>query len=690
MDQGRCRVAALLLRSQGEMSESAYSVPAMAREMGLRAVLLAVGLLALGLVSGASGRSQATTTLTIQVQVIGSGFVSQSGGGQIACGNGSKSCYGTFTGTTTTDQVVLTASGNDFVGWSSCDDTDLDAQTCTVDINDSENHEVTATYTPSPNPGTSTLSVNNTSDSGSEGGRVSGGGIDCDTGDSSCDWDVLIGSTITLLEDPAQGYTFDGWGGPCSGNDTVCVVQVNTDTTVNAAFEKSASTFALTASVTGNGVVAGGGISCTSSGGSSCSSDEAANSTVTLTAQPGSGASFNGWGGACSGTSPSCSVTMNGAKSVTASFTGTGSGGSASEFALGVSVTGDGTVSGGGIRCGSGETTCTANETNGATVTLTATPDTGATFRGWGGACSGTATTCTVTMTSAKSVTATFTTSTSAAGENSLSVTVTGPGTVAGGGIQCGVGGRTCTANEEEGSDVTLTATPAASGTFLGWDGACSGGETTCTVTMDAAKSVSAAFKGTSRTTSGQAGALRITGHAVVRKTSAGFRVTLRFVAPRRGIAHVRALLAGRLQTALSFTVAPGRATVGPFPVVKPGFYVFEVALGLQELRWTACLGRCGAAAHAAPFVLARGPAKAVDAGALWSLTLGYRSSQAAGAQIRVFRSGRLAKEFRFPAGAGGVTAGPFLLSPGNYQLRLTATDTWGRVRRLNWYAFLP
>ena len=231
--------------------------------------------------SGASGRPLATTTLTIQVQVIGSGFVSQSGGGQIACGNGSKSCFGTFTGTTTTDQVELTASGDDFVGWSACDDTDIDDQTCTVDIDDSENHEVTATYAPSPNPGTSTLSVNNTSDSGSDGGNVSGDGINCDTGDSSCDSDVLIGSTITLLEDPDNGYAFDGWGGPCSGNDKVCVVQVNTDTTVNAAFKKSASTFALTVSVTGNGVVAGGGISCTSSGGSSCSSDEAANSTVT-------------------------------------------------------------------------------------------------------------------------------------------------------------------------------------------------------------------------------------------------------------------------------------------------------------------------------------------------------------------------------------------------------------------------
>jgi hypothetical protein len=237
---------------------------------------------------------------------------------------------------------------------------------------------------------------------------------------------------------------------------------------------------------------------------------------------------------------------------------------------------------------------------------------------------------------------------------------------------------------------VTLTATPGANATFTGWDGACSGVKTTCTVSMDADRSVSAAFRATGRTSAGSLSGLRISGHALVRRSNTGFRVTLRFVTPRRGIAHVRALLAGRLQTALSFPVAPGPATVGPFPVVKPGYYVFEVALGAQRLRWTACLGRCGAAAHAAPFVLVRGPAKAIDAGALWTMTLNYRSTQAAGAQIRVFRSGKLAKELRFPAPKGGVTAGPFLLSPGAYQLRLSATDAYGRVRKLTWYAVLP
>jgi hypothetical protein len=208
---------------------------------------------------------------------------------------------------------------------------------------------------------------------------------------------------------------------------------------------------------------------------------------------------------------------------------------------------------------------------------------------------------------------------------------------------------------------------------------------------MDAAKSVSAAFKSTSRTPSAAAGSKVLTsrGRAIVRRTANGFLVTLRFVTTRRGIAHVRAVLAGRLQTALSFPVAPGTATVGPFPVVRPGFYAFELRLGPRQLRWAACLGRCGAAAHAPPFVLVRGPARAVDAGAVWSLTVDFRATMPSGAQLRILRSGRLARNVRFPAPAGTVTTGPFLLSPGTYQLRLTATDVYGRVRKLSWYAFL-
>lgn len=63
---------------------------------------------------------------------------------------------------------------------------------------------------------------------------------------------------------------------------------------------------------------------CTSAGGVSCQAVYAyAAATpaaqVTLIATPGAGASFSGWGGACSGTG-TCTVTMDQARSVTASF----------------------------------------------------------------------------------------------------------------------------------------------------------------------------------------------------------------------------------------------------------------------------------------------------------------------------------------------------------------------------------
>ena len=59
-----------------------------------------------------------------------------------------------------------------------------------------------------------------------------------------------------------------------------------------------------------------------------------------------------------------------------------------------------------GINCGSD---CTETYDAVTGVTLTATPEGGSTFAGWGGACTGSSTTCTLTMNASKSVTATFT-----------------------------------------------------------------------------------------------------------------------------------------------------------------------------------------------------------------------------------------------------------------------------------------
>jgi hypothetical protein len=80
----------------------------------------------------------------------------------------------------------------------------------------------------------------------------------------------------------------------------------------------------LSVSVSGNGTVTSSpsGISCPSV----CTMNYASGTPVMLTAAPAGGATFNGWGGACTGNG-SCLLTMNSLESVTAMFSASGSGG---------------------------------------------------------------------------------------------------------------------------------------------------------------------------------------------------------------------------------------------------------------------------------------------------------------------------------------------------------------------------
>ena len=79
--------------------------------------------------------------------------------------------------------------------------------------------------------------------------------------------------------------------------------------------------------------------------------------------------------------------------------------------ALAIAVDGPGQVNGNGIACRDGSGDCVELYADGTSVTLTAVPDSGATFTGWGGDCTAAATNaaCTMTMGSARAVTATFT-----------------------------------------------------------------------------------------------------------------------------------------------------------------------------------------------------------------------------------------------------------------------------------------
>ncbi|MFM7068009.1 MAG: InlB B-repeat-containing protein [Actinomycetes bacterium] len=130
---------------------------------------------------------------------------------------------------------------------------------------------------------------------------------------------------------------------------------------------------------------------------------------------------------------------------------------------------------------------CSAPFTSGTTVTLTATPNTGATLALWSGCDSVAGNTCTLTMSTSRSVTATF--------SYPLTVTASSGGTITSSptGISCPA---SCTASYAAGTTVTLTATPSPGATFTGWVGCDSVSATTCFVTLNSARSVSASFAG--------------------------------------------------------------------------------------------------------------------------------------------------------------------------------------------------
>lgn len=312
-------------------------------------------------------------------------------------------------------------------------------------------------------------------------------GIDCGfDGRVDCAKDFAEATPVTLAATPEPGSVFTGWTGACSGSSATCNVSMTEAREVGAIFSQ-ARTLTVAKSGTGTGSLSSNpaGITC----GPSCSEADAEfelGTSVTLTADPGTGSDFSFWtGGGCSGTSPACTVTMSQARSVQATFT-------ADELALTVVKQGGGTGAvtsqPAGINCG---TTCNANYAYGTQVTLTASPGSDSLFGGWGGdGCSGTSTTCTLSIDQARTVEANFTLQ-----KRTLTVSKTGNGSglvsSSPAGIECGT---TCAADFDLGSFVTLVPDAAPGSDFSGWSGACTGSGAACTVTIDQARSVEAGF----------------------------------------------------------------------------------------------------------------------------------------------------------------------------------------------------
>ncbi len=150
-------------------------------------------------------------------------------------------------------------------------------------------------------------------------------------------------------------------------------------------------------------------------------------------------------------------------------------------FTLTVDVTGNGTVSGSGIDCGAD---CTEDFTDGTLVSLAEAADAGWQFSGWGGDCDASGE---VTMDANKTCTALF--EELPPEEFTLTVVVTGSGTVTGPGISCGAD---CTEDYVDGTLVSMSEAASAGWAFAGWGGDCvPPGE----VTMDADKTCTALFE---------------------------------------------------------------------------------------------------------------------------------------------------------------------------------------------------
>ena len=184
--------------------------------------------------------------------------------------------------------------------------------------------------------------------------------------------------------------------------------------------------------------------------------------TVTLTAVPSNGYTFNGWsGGGCSGSDP-CTLTMNADTTVTASFTPI-------EYTLTLVYDGPGTVT---------KIPEQATYHFGDIVQLTAVPAATYGFSQWDGDLTGSANPASITIDGNKSITARFNQG------YTLATDTIGSGTVTRYPDQ---------ATYMPGQQVTITAFPGTNWDFSSWSGGCTGSGP-CVLTMDRSKFVTATF----------------------------------------------------------------------------------------------------------------------------------------------------------------------------------------------------
>lgn len=194
-------------------------------------------------------------------------------------------------------------------------------------------------------------------------------------------------------------YKFTGAYDPITNQaiclDGTCTAPADTEVgdfigAQNAAADLNAPDFyPVTVTIAGDGQVQNSTSTIKCPG--TCSTLVAPGTAVTLTAKGAKGI-FTGWSGACAGVSLTCTINVNSEAPVTATFK--------TPYKLVVRTNGTGTVS---------SNPSASSYLEGTTVTVTAVPGAGATWKGWtGGGCSGLSLSCSVTIAADTTVTANF------------------------------------------------------------------------------------------------------------------------------------------------------------------------------------------------------------------------------------------------------------------------------------------
>ena len=330
-----------------------------------------------------------TRLLTVTGAGTGAGTVSSSPSG-ISCG---ATCSAFFATNSTVSLTATPAAGSAFVGWAGA----CSGATTPCSVVMSAAKDVTATFNVI---GQTSVAV---AKAGTGSGTVTSNpaGVSCG---ATCSATFAANSTVTLTATADAGSSFSGWTGDCTVTTPTCTLTMNAAKNVTATF--AATTYSLTVIKAGAGASNStvtsnpAGINC----GATCSATFTSGNNVTLTATAGSGFTFSGWSGACSGTG-TCVVLIDASKSATATFSTVTN--PTSLLSVSLAGTGAGVVTSNpaGINCGA---TCSATFTTNTSVTLTAAAAAGSVFSGWSGACSGASATCVVVMSANQSVGATF------------------------------------------------------------------------------------------------------------------------------------------------------------------------------------------------------------------------------------------------------------------------------------------